>query len=90
MALIAMAVYDTEENKRAKLTYRTVECLLKTVDFNKHRLFIIDNASCEESNSYIYKLAQGNIICLMLRLPQVQKCRLIQTRLILLRASAGL
>jgi GT2 family glycosyltransferase len=53
MALIAMAVYDTEENKRSELTKRTIECLLKTVDRNKHRIFIVDNGSCNKTiNTY--------------------------------------
>lgn len=49
MALIAMAVYDTEENKRTNLTAATLDCLLSTVDFKKHRLIIIDNNSCRET-----------------------------------------
>lgn len=54
MALLAMAVYDTVENKRSDFTRRTIESLLKTVDFNKHRLIIVDNNSCEETK-LIYK-----------------------------------
>lgn len=49
MSLIAMAVYDTEENQRTELTRRTFESLMKTVDFTRHRLFIIDNGSCKET-----------------------------------------
>lgn len=49
MALIAMAVYDTVENKRTDYTRLTIDSLLNTVDFHKHRLFIIDNNSCEET-----------------------------------------
>lgn len=57
MALIAMAVYDTEENKRTNYTKRTIESLLNTVDFTKHRLFIIDNNSCQETKDLFQKLA---------------------------------
>lgn len=49
MALIAMAVYDTEENARSELTIKTIDSLCATVDFNKHRLVIIDNNSCSKT-----------------------------------------
>lgn len=45
MALIAMAVYDTEENGRTALTRRTLISISETVDFNRHRLIVVDNAS---------------------------------------------
>jgi GT2 family glycosyltransferase len=57
MALIAMAVYDTEENGRTAFTDKTIESLLKTVDFDNHRLFIIDNNSCEKTQDLYLKLA---------------------------------
>lgn len=47
MTLISMAVHDTEENNRTGLTWDTLQSLHETVDFQKHRLFIIDNGSCE-------------------------------------------
>jgi len=53
MALIAMAVYDTEENKRSKYTKETIESLFDTVDFSKHRLIIVDNDSCQETKEII-------------------------------------
>jgi GT2 family glycosyltransferase len=53
MALIAMAVYDTEENRRAEYTQKTIECLLRTVDRQKHRIIIVDNGSCEESKKIL-------------------------------------
>lgn len=49
MALIVIAVHDTEENKRTEYTRRTLESLLKTVDFKKHRLYISDNGSCADT-----------------------------------------
>lgn len=48
-ALVAMAVYDTVENKRTQLTKKTIDCLLATVDRNKHRIIIVDNKSCDET-----------------------------------------
>lgn len=45
MALIIVAVYDTEENGRSEYTEKTLWSLFETVDFRKHRLFISDNGS---------------------------------------------
>jgi len=53
MALIAMAVYDTEENKRSKYTSQTLENLANTVDFSEHRIIVIDNDSCEETKNIL-------------------------------------
>lgn len=56
MSLIAMAVYDTEENKRSEMTQKTIYSLCETVDFNKHRLIISDNGSCEETQDFYRSL----------------------------------
>lgn len=48
-----MAVFDTIENQRTKYTEKTLESLFETVDFNKHRLIIVDNNSCEATKSLI-------------------------------------
>lgn len=53
MSLISMAVHDTVENGRTAFTRRTLESLSDTVDFTKHRLFIVDNGSCEETKTLI-------------------------------------
>ena len=53
MALIAMAVHDTEENKRSKYTQETLDSLFNTVDFLNHRLIIVDNNSCVETKYII-------------------------------------
>jgi GT2 family glycosyltransferase len=53
MALIAMAVHDTEENKRSKYTKETLDSLFNTVDFENHRLIIVDNNSCVDSKNII-------------------------------------
>lgn len=53
MALIAMCVYDTDTNNRTQYTERTLGSLMDTVDFNKHRLFIYDNASCEATKDLL-------------------------------------
>ncbi len=51
-----MAVHDTEDNDRTKYTDRTIESLIKTVNFERHRLFIIDNDSCEATKELFHKL----------------------------------
>lgn len=45
--LIAMVANDTEQNGRSWMTKETLLSLARTVDWNKHRLIVIDNASCE-------------------------------------------
>jgi GT2 family glycosyltransferase len=45
--LISTVTFDTPENKRSEMTLRTYESLLKTVDFNRHRLIISDNGSTD-------------------------------------------
>jgi len=52
-ALIAMCCWDTDENKRSAFTYDTLQSLLDTVDFNKHRLIIVDNNSCETTKQIL-------------------------------------
>ena len=53
MALIAMAVFDTEENDRTKYTERTLSSLYQTVDSALHRVIVVDNASCEETKAVL-------------------------------------
>ena len=47
--LIAMAVWDTVQNKRTWMTEVTLRSLDNTVDFRRHRLIISDNGSCDET-----------------------------------------
>lgn len=53
MALISIAIYDTEENQRTELTRRTLESLTFTLDLTRHRVFLIDNASCEATKELL-------------------------------------
>jgi len=55
MALLAMAVYDTDENKRTDYTKDTITSLTHSVDWlsGKHRLIVIDNASCKATKDYL-------------------------------------
>lgn len=49
MALISMAVYDTEANQRTWMTAITLKSLQHTVNWDRHRLVIVDNNSCEQT-----------------------------------------
>lgn len=51
--MIAVAVYDTEENQRSGMTKTTLSSINNTVDLNKHRLVVIDNASCQETKDIL-------------------------------------
>lgn len=51
--LLAMAVYDTEENNRSWMTRATLWSLSQTVNWDRHRLFIVDNGSCLQTQRYI-------------------------------------
>lgn len=51
--LIAMAVYDTVENGRSWMTCETLESLAETVDWDKHRLLVFDNGSCDQTREYL-------------------------------------
>lgn len=56
--LMAMCCHDVKDSGRTELTDRTLQSLLKTVDFNKHQLYIIDNASCEETHAIFKKFSK--------------------------------
>lgn len=60
-AMIAVAVFDTEENQRTELTRRTLECIIDTVDLTRHRLFIIDNNSCEATKEVLRWLEEYRV-----------------------------
>jgi GT2 family glycosyltransferase len=51
--LIAMAVYDTDENNRSWMTNVTLMSLAMTVDTTKHRVFVVDNASCDKTKEIL-------------------------------------
>jgi GT2 family glycosyltransferase len=53
MALIAMAVHDTDENGRSKYTHKTLNTIYQTVDLDCNRLIIVDNNSCQETKHII-------------------------------------
>lgn len=53
--LIAMAVWDTVENGRTYSTVRTMCSLAGAVDWRKHRMFIVDNGSCERTKKLLVR-----------------------------------
>lgn len=59
MALISMASYCTESNNRAPLLKRTLDSLLQTVDFQKHRIFIVVNSAVPESVDAIFQFGKA-------------------------------
>lgn len=54
MALIGMALYSTEENKKDDYLNRTLKSLFKTVDFNKHRLMVSVNAMTNQTKHLLH------------------------------------
>lgn len=59
MALIAMTVYDTDGeggNSRTWMTEKTLQSLSETVDWSKHRLVVVDNASCQKSKDLLTRI----------------------------------
>jgi len=74
MALIAMAVYDTIENRRSSLTHATLRDLAHTVDWSDNRLFIIDNASCKDTQDIYHGWALNE------RIPLIDTWKLIRLR----------
>jgi len=81
MALICMASFDTTENKRTDYTKKTLESLLKTVDFEKHQLALIDNGSCTETlnllASFENSFPQKNNITILLNDKNIGTARAI-------------
>lgn len=61
MALIAMAIYSTAENKKDECLRRTLWSLYQSVDFTKHRLILSVNKYTTETIK-IFKEEYGGII----------------------------
>lgn len=53
MALIAMAVFDNEENGRTEYTRRTLEDMRDTDGMSDHRVIVVDNGSCEATKDLL-------------------------------------
>jgi GT2 family glycosyltransferase len=68
MALIAMAVFDTDENGRTDYTARTLKSILDTVNLDRHRVVVVDNASCADTKR-ILDLYSGYVGFTVITLP---------------------
>ena len=62
--LIAIAVYDTEQNDRTKYTKETYASLLETVDFETTQVVFINNASCKETVDFLKLIETPDITVL--------------------------
>lgn len=62
MALIGMAIYSTEENKKDDYLEKTLESLAETVDFTKHRLQVSVNGYTEKTKEIIEKYYRSDIL----------------------------
>lgn len=60
-ALIVMAVHDTEENGRTTFTQQTIQSLIATVNFNLHRIIIVDNNSCKQTKDLFKSLSNKSV-----------------------------
>jgi GT2 family glycosyltransferase len=64
MALILMAVQDTRENNRTWCTKETLWSLRETVNWDRHRLIIIDNNSCDTTAAFLVRYTYYELITL--------------------------
>lgn len=58
--LIAMAVYCTDANARVKYLEQTLDSLRDRVDFNRHRIIFIDNASSLTAKRVLKWFCEGH------------------------------
>lgn len=70
MALIAMAVYDTDENLRTGITQKCLYSLYETIDLKRHRLIVIDNNSCENTKQLLTRFSARHYIEQVITLPE--------------------
>jgi glycosyltransferase involved in cell wall biosynthesis len=60
-ALVAMAVYNTPENKRWEMTQETVRSFHQCNGYERHQLVIVDNGStCERTHEYLLNLHKNH------------------------------
>jgi GT2 family glycosyltransferase len=65
MGLIAMAVWDTDENKRTEYTHETLRSLGNTVDLSKHRIIVVDNGSIKATKDILKRYEDAGRITLI-------------------------
>ena len=52
-----MAVFDTDDNNRTSMTERTLRSLAQQVNWDRHRLIISDNGSCDATQDLYHEAA---------------------------------
>lgn len=62
MSLIAIAIFDTDDNDRSKYTKECLASLVITVDLSKHRVVLVDNNSCFETKKILHEYNVWNNI----------------------------
>lgn len=66
MALLSMVVFSTEENGKDEYLEKSLESLIDTVDFSKHRLFISINGYTNKTHGIIKKIVPHATVLLNL------------------------
>jgi GT2 family glycosyltransferase len=70
MALIAMAVYDTDENGRTEFTEQTLYSLFNSdLDIND-TVVVVDNGSCKETKKVLSAYERNGTIDMLITLPE--------------------
>ncbi len=62
MALISMCCHDTKENGRTELTKRTIRSIRDTVNFDKHRMIVVNNGSCFDTRNFLASIPTIGVI----------------------------
>jgi GT2 family glycosyltransferase len=52
-ALICMAIFDSDSNKRTEYTKQAITSLIETTNPDTTRISLIDNASCQKTKNYL-------------------------------------
>lgn len=68
--LIAITIYDTEENGRLELTKQCLASLADTVDLSKHRLYLVNNASCKASETFLRAYVRKHRTAILINLSE--------------------
>lgn len=59
MALCAVVCYDPPGEPRTTLMYDALCCIGRTVDWSRHRMFVVSNGLCDESRIIAEKIVHG-------------------------------
>lgn len=52
-----MAVFDQEGDERTPITNKVIGQVIKTVNWERHRMVIVDNNSCQATKEVLHKYA---------------------------------